>query len=248
MAAALLLIAAGCGHRIPASTPEYDGAARLVDTLSNRNADVLTFKGVGTIQKISGNQSQSFRAAWIGRHPDRLRLVVLAAGRPAVRIATDGRWVHLLDPYNRRQPLRRFAFSQSGLESILGVPVRFSDLIDLLAGRYPLRPFDSIRTVGNAPASNIVELALERKWAGTAQTLVVDSTASTVRETAFFGFGGETLYRIRYEREQAFDQRRVPTRFALESPDGRRLSFRIDRYQENVPVPADTFSLPDPNQ
>jgi outer membrane lipoprotein-sorting protein len=248
----LVCAAAGCGHPShPARHPDPQSAGdprvvRWIASLQEKNTDVRTFKGVGTIRQVRGGQVQSYRAAWIGTHPDRLRLVILAAGRPAVKIATDGKWVTLLDPFNDRKPYRRFAFSQHGIETVFGQAVRFSDLIDLLAGRYPIHPFDTavLRTTGDG--EGVKTVALKRSWKGVAQTVELEASTLQATRIVTLGFGGEAKGAIRLGPERRFGDRSLPERFSFRSADGAQLSFRIDRYEDNVDVPPYVFTLPDP--
>ncbi|MGA9236916.1 MAG: hypothetical protein WBV91_18980, partial [Desulfobacterales bacterium] len=99
-AACFVLVLSACSavNRLP---PEERSTAQLeaqavLEQLALTNASLSSFKGLGGIKLWGPDRpSLSERVAWIVSAPEKLGLVVLAAGRPVVRVAADGQFIYM---------------------------------------------------------------------------------------------------------------------------------------------------------
>jgi hypothetical protein len=241
---------AGCTtlNRLP---PEDRSAAqrdarRVLQQLTRAEDCPATFKGIGRI-KLSAPQRApvSQRAAWVASTPDRLGLVVLAAGRPAVKVAADGTFLYIIDLQDPAHSYTKTPASAGGLGRLVNMPVTVGEVVALLAGRTPVRDHFRAFLQKDRHAKGW-QLILESRWR-VLQRIYLNAERTSVRRMEVIAADGGILYRVDFEEMQTVAGYRVPRRLALSNDDGSRVQLDVDQYQVDVPVSAAMFSLPPPD-
>jgi hypothetical protein len=176
----------------------------------------------------------------------KLSIAVLISGYPAVKLATDGKWLYYLEVHGQDTTFRKIPASDPSLKKLISIPIPSSDLITLLAGRIPMPKFDSAALIEEKATPGYV-LVLKEKWWGVRQKIYYDQSMSEVRQVDIFHRSGLLKYRAEIESMQWINGFQVPLRLRLLTGDGADCLLNIDRYWVNVDLPPDVFVLTPPN-
>jgi hypothetical protein len=219
----------------------------LLSALKVQNNSLRNFKGIGNIRiRQNGHMLLDQRVAWIGENPAKLSIAVLVSGYPAVKLATDGKWLYYLEIAGEDTKFRKIPTSDPSLEKLISIPIPSSDVISFLAGRIPIPEFDqAILTVENATPGYI--LILKERWWGVRQKIYYNPSLSEIRQVDVFYRSGALKYRAVIENLQWINGFQVPLRLRLLNPEGADCQLDIDRYWANVDPSPDVFVLTPPN-
>jgi hypothetical protein len=219
----------------------------LLSVLKTKNNSLRNFKGIGNIQiRQNGRLQLDQRVAWIAEKPVKLSIAVLISGFPAVKLATDGKWLYYLEVHGQDTIFRKIPASDPSLKKLISIPIPSSDVITLLAGQIPLPEFDSAALIEEKAAPGYV-LVLKEKWWGVRQKIYYDESTSAVRQVDVFHRSGSLKYRAEIESMQWINGFQVPLRLRLLTHDGADCLLNIDRYWANVDPPPSVFVLTPPN-
>ena len=248
-----VLFISGCAVFRPAREVEITPAEKvkqvrdLLSVLKTQNDSLKNFKGIGNIQIRQNSRLQlDQRVAWIGERPVKLSIAVLISGYPAVKLATDGKWLYYLEVHGRDTIFRKFQESDPSLKKLISIPISASDVITLLAGQIPMPTFDSAALIEEKTPPGYV-LVLKEDWWGIRQKIYYDQSVSKVRRVDVFHRSGSLKYRAEIESVQSINGFQVPSQLRLLSHDGTDCQLDIDRYWVNVDPPPDVFVLTPPN-
>ena len=247
------LFISGCAVFRPARELEITPADKvnkvrdLLSVLKTKNDSLKNFKGIGNIQiRQNGRLQLDQRVAWIGEKPVKLSIAVLISGYPAVKLATDGKWLYYLEVHGQDTTFQKFKASDPSLKKLISIPIPSSDVITLLAGQIPMPEFDSASLIEEKATPGYV-LILKEKWWGVRQKIYYDQSISEVRQVDVFHRSGSLKYRVKIERLQSINGFQVPSQLRLLTQDGADCLLNIDRYWVNVDPPPDVFVLTPPN-
>jgi hypothetical protein len=247
------LFISGCAVFRPASVLEITPAEKvsqvrdLLSILKTKNDSLKNFKGIGNIQiRQNGRLKLDQRVAWIGEKPVKLSIAVLISGYPAVKLATDGKWLYYLEVHGQDTTFRKFQKSDPNLKKLISIPIPSSDVITLLAGQIPMSKFDSVSLIEEEAGTGYV-LVLKEKWWGVRQKIYYDQSVSEVRRIDVFYRSGSLKYRAEIKNVQSIDGFQVPLQLRLLTHDGADCQLNIDRYWVNVDLPPDVFVLTPPD-
>jgi hypothetical protein len=243
----------GCAVFRPAREPQITPAEKvsqvrdLLSILTTKNDSLKNFKGIGNIRiRQSGRLILDQRVAWIGEKPAKLSIAVLISGYPAVKLATDGKWLYYLEVHGQDTTFRKFQGSDPNLKKLISIPISSSDVITLLSGQIPMPEFDSVSLIEEKASPGYV-LVLKEKWWGVRQKIYYDQSLSGVRRVDVLHRSGALKYRAEIENVQSINGFQVPLQLRLLSHDGADCQLNIDRYWANVDLPPDVFVLTPPN-
>jgi hypothetical protein len=223
-----------------------DEARKQLAILDNTNNGLNTFKGVGKIRLWRDDNVQiAERVVWAGAQPSRLSIVVLFSGQPGPRLATDGRYLYYLDLREKNHPFKKIRTADASLEKILSLPVKSSDIIELLRGRVPLYEFSSAALIRDRSAEDYV-LILEKRRRGVVEKVYLDGNNKNARKIEVFDSNGGLRYRAELKSVQTIEGYRVPLRLEISNEAGEGFLLEIDRYLANAPVSPSMFVLNPP--
>jgi len=243
---------AGCSSLfLKTSEPEELAAmadARMVLlTLSNQNHTLKNFKGIGKI-KIwhKGEKRIDERIAWIGSETVKISIVVLISGHPAIKIASDGKWLYYYEARQGEPLYKKIPATDATLQRIVSVPINPIDIVTLLAGRTPLREHHSalLRRQDSGPGYVLI---LKKRWYGIVEKIYLDEDKTQVRQIEFFNRSGLLIYRARFDEMQAIKKYQVPLRLSISSDEGMGFQLEVQKYWVDVPVSPSMFVLEPPN-
>ena len=242
----------GCAVFRPARELEITPAEKanevrdLLSVLKTQNDALRNFKGIGNIQIRQNSRLQlDQRVAWLGEKPVKLSIAVLISGYPAVKLATDGKWLYYLEVHGQDTTFRKVPASDPSLRKLISIPISASEVITLLTGKIPMPKFDSAALIEERAPPGYV-LVLKEKWWGIRQKIYYDQSISEVRRVDVFQRSGALKYRAEIENRQSINGFQVPLQLRLLTHDGADCLLMIDRYWVNVDPPPSVFVLAPP--
>jgi hypothetical protein len=221
-------------------------AQTLLEALSRQNASLTSFKGLGKISLWqNGQQKFDERVAWIGSGRNKLSIVLMISGYPAVRMTSDGEWFYYYEVGEGKPIYRKIPAREANLKHIVSIPIQADDVLDLLAGRVPLREH-STATLQLSETKQDYILILRKPWWGVVEKIYLDENKTRVRMIEFFSAMGSLIYRVRFEEMQTINGYLVPARLSVSNGKDTDFQLVVNRYYTDVPVTASMFVLNPP--
>jgi len=222
-------------------------ARTLMEALTRQNASLKSFKGLGKAKvRQKGRLKIDERVAWIGSEGNKLSIALMISGFPAVKITSDGKWFYYYEAGQGKPIYKKIPATKASLKHIISIPIQAADIIDLLAGRVPLRGYDSLALYKLDSGRGYI-LALKKWWWGIVEKIHLDETKREVRSVEYYNRIGSLIYRARFEEMQMVNGYRVPARLGISNGDDTDFQLDVYRYATDVPVTASMFVLKPPN-
>ena len=234
---------AGCYSRIPRDSAlsfpsAQDRLSRLLLVIQGKNSAIQSFKGIGRIQLRGAGGTRTSRAAWLGAADGRLRIEFLGLpGQSVARVVFDG--IHLLFFSVTDPDIFQKKSSDPDLKPAVGVSIRASEVITLLAGGVPIYEYDSV-SMETSESSGQETLVFRKRWLGVVEKIFFRET--TIEKVEVFRWGN-TIYQATLNDVRPVDGRSVPFFLAIENPDGRGFSFSVDRQWTGVNLTPAMFDI-----
>jgi hypothetical protein len=221
-------------------------ARMALHALVGQNEKLTSFKGLGKIKVWQdGVKKIDERVAWIGSEPNKLSLVILISGHPTVRMASDGKWFYYYELRQEKPVYQKRPAADLTLQRFVSIPIKTSDIVQLLAGRTPIREHHTARLNRQRSGPGYV-LALKKRWWGTVEKVFLDENKTQVQQIEFFNRSGSLIYRVHLDETQMIEGYQVPARLRISAEEGIGFELEIIRYIVNVPVSPSMFVLKPP--
>ena len=231
----------------PADIAAMAEAREVLHTLGSQNKDLKNFKGIGKIRVWQkGNKRIDEKIAWIGSETVKISIAVLISGHPAIKIASDGKWVYYYETRNGEPLYQKYPATDATLRRIVSVPIKPSDIITLLAGRTPLREHH-IAVLEKQDFGPGYVLILKKRWSGVVEKIYLEEDKSHVRQIEFFSRSGSLIYRARFDEMQVVNSFQVPARLSISSGESMGFQLEVQKYWTGIPVSPSMFILRPPN-
>ena len=220
--------------------PESPEAARILMNLSQKNADLVTFKGTGKVKLWKKDGNQVVRSAWTGARPDKIRIVIQGiTGFPVASMAADGHRLYL-HSYSQ-DSFYEAEIQDPDLEKIVSIPVTAGDIIKLISGGVPIRRYWSSILLP-APSQSGYILSLLGEKGVNVEKIYLDQ-AERVQRIEMFTLKGQLAYRVDLSGETEVEDFRVPSRLVFNNDDGSGFQLDMDNFWPNAPVSSDMFVI-----
>jgi len=246
------VLLAGCSS-LSRKTPGPDDLAALAEArmvlpaLGSKNAKLMNFKGIGNIKvRQNGKIRIDERIAWIGSETVKLSIVVLISGLPAVKIANDGKWFYYYEARQDQPIYKKIPATDATLQRIVSIPIKISDIVQLLAGRAPLRGHHSASLHRQSTGAGYI-LILKKRWWGIVEKVFLAEDKAQVHQVEFFNRFGALIYRARFDEMQIINGYQVPSRLSISDGEGITIQLEIQQYLADVPVSPSMFVLNPPD-
>jgi outer membrane biogenesis lipoprotein LolB len=219
-------------------------AEAMLTRLSQANQNLLDFKGIGNLKLSHAGQIQSGRLAFAGSIPAKLRLDVMGSpGQHLATLASDGKWFYML--FHDENRFYKQRASDSALERLVSLPVTISDIIDILAGRVPIRTHGAAFLLDGQKGGHILEL--KNPWGRTRQRIFIHGSQKEVSGYEVVNENGSLAYRVEFIESQVIDGHRVPKVLVISDDRNERLDLKVERFWANAAIAPSGFVLSDPN-
>jgi uncharacterized protein YceK len=234
-------------------TPEEQDPAKIaearivISTLKNKNTALKNFKGIGKIKVWDEGKIQiDERVAWIGSEPAKISIAVLISGYPAIKLAADGEWFYYLEVQGNQNIYKKIPAPNADLKRVMSISIHSNDVITLLAGRVPIREYNSAYLKEDDTGAGYV-LILKKRWCGIVEKIYIDRAKSKVRQLEVFSRAGSLVYRAILEKVRDIQGYGIPFRLKISNDDGADFQLDIDRYWANISVSPSMFVLIPPD-
>ena len=254
-ASIIVLIAAllaGCSS-FSRKTSEPEELAAMAEArmvllvLGSQNEKLTNFKGIGKIKVWqNGEKRIDEKIAWVGSEAAKLSIAVLIAGHPAIKMASDGKWFYYYEARDGKPFYKKTRATDATLQRIVSVPIKISDIVQLLAGRAPLREHHTAMLHRQSSGTGYV-LTLRKRWSGIVEKVYLGQDKAQVHQIEFFNRAGALIYRARFDEIQIIKGYQVPSRLSISSGEGLGFQLEIQRYLADVPVSPSMFVLNPPD-
>jgi outer membrane protein assembly factor BamE (lipoprotein component of BamABCDE complex) len=176
------LFLASCG--LKPTTGDENQTFGLISALLSKNKELESYKGIGRVRIMNQDGTLSARIAWmVSGH--KLRTEVLGVlGQPMISMAYDNKYLYL-NLHQQNQFYRR-ASDNPDLEPIISIPIRSKDLIDLLAGRIPIRNHHLAYMEKTATGYVLI---LKKWWGDLCEKIYLDDIKSHVEKIEMYDQG-----------------------------------------------------------
>ncbi|MEE8398800.1 MAG: hypothetical protein V3S89_07325 [Desulfobacterales bacterium] len=218
----------------------------LLSGLAERNSTLRTFKGVGrfTLWQGGGIQTRQ-RAAWAGAVPGSFRMVVLASGRPVIKLACNGKWLTYHDLRPSPSVFSKVPVINGSLKRLVSIPIRANDLLTLLTGRIPVHRHHSARFIRHETDEG--DVLVLKKWWRIREKIHFTKNTNVPYKVEVFDLAGSLLYSAQLERIQQVDSFQIPMKITItDGTNQAGIQLIVDRYMPNVTVAESMFVLSPP--
>jgi len=234
----LVTLITGCTPPKPETDPERDTQAMAwAMEARQQNQDITTTKGQGRLTLMLAHGKERFRLAWAAQGPNKLRLTLLSSAHPVETIAASGEWVSIVSHTGRHSP-KSTPSTDPDLSPYINLPVRLSDMIHILLGRFPLRPFDR---AWFSP-ENSQTVCTSQNFSSLIQEIQFDDEKKIAAIT-LLEKGKSMVLGIEYIRYQAREGRVMPETMRLKDKDGNTLELTLSQILPNATVKPSVFRL-----
>jgi hypothetical protein len=234
----------GCSTLTPSQVvhaPDSPEVAKILLNLRHVNADLSTFKGTGKIKLWKKDSVQVVRTAWTGARPDKIRIVIQGiTGFPVASMAADGNWFYLLS-YSQ-DSFYKAEVRNPDLEKLVSIPVTAGDVIALVSGVVPIRPYLS-STLMQLPAESGYVLSLVGERGVGIEKIYLDQARMQVHRIEMFTPKGQLAYRVDIHGETEAEGFRVPAMLIFNNDDGSGFQLDVDKFWPNAAVSPDMFVI-----
>lgn len=219
----------------------------LLTAIDNRNKTLKKFKGIGKLTLWEkGRKRVDERAAWVCSEPVSIRLAILAAGNPILRVAGNGEYLYVQGYRDNQVTFDRIRTSDPSLKSALSVPLKISEVIRILSGRLPSGDYRWTTVEKRRDGSGYLLTA--EKWSGNYQKVSTGGDRGDIEKIALFDFYDALRYSITFTGMHDQGPYRVPETIAIFNPAGKIFELQIDQYMTDIAVSPEMFELAIPGE
>ncbi|CAB1069189.1 hypothetical protein D1AOALGA4SA_578 [Olavius algarvensis Delta 1 endosymbiont] len=233
-------------QRQPPDAAAQAEARALLAVIGSRNTGLNNFKGRGAIKVWQKGQLKfKEKIFWIGSGTDKVRVVLTLGGYPAVKMASDGKWFYYYEVAAGDPIYKKIAASNANLKRILSISIHTDDVLSLLAGRVPIREYNSALLEPAETGPGYV-LILKKRWWGIRQKIYLDPSKRHVRQVEFYSRSGSLIYRARFDEMQPVKEYLVPARLNITNGSDANFELDIKDFWADVAVEPSMFVLNPP--
>lgn len=236
----LSMLFSGCASLTPAVDPGLtEKAEAMARNAKNINRDILSSKGTGRVRIITETDTQAYKFAWAAAFPNKIRITFMVSGLPVETVVATGSRVSFISHTGSHKPYTTQA-KDPDMNEMIKVPVRLSELVALLLGRLPLKPYDAAAFSSGDPSMKTIRL--RKYWSGTRQTLFLDRDNQPAGLDTTGPEGG-LLYDLDIISVKNVDSHAIPSRIEMSDGGQRRISLTLLHIQVNPDIKESVFRL-----
>jgi hypothetical protein len=229
----------------PLTVEELAAAAAAREVLAKldaRNPGLSAVKGLGSFSVWQQNSAQRARIAWVGKRPDKLRLLLRdISGVPIATLANDGTWFYL-DAHSEGRFYRKSARDDT-LRRLLAVAISTEEVVLLLSGRIPLRPFQTA-VLQPEPVSGAEVVRLQDSKGRLVEKIYLDPAGQGgVRRIEMFDNGDTLLYGVDFSGSLNVSGYLFPSALTVFNAAQPVFRLQIERCWVNPELTAEVFRL-----
>lgn len=234
----VLLTEPGCALLGLQSGKQTDPHAEdIIHRIHAFNAQISTSKGTGELTLIRGFYKEKYKIAWAAQSPNRLRMTLLMSGHPVETIASTGQWVTFVSHTGAHKPHSAVS-TDPDLDPYINIPLRLSELVSLLLGKVPERPFDRAWILPENPDT----VFASQSFSSEIQEWLTDETGRITRYRVL-NKKMNVIFGIWYSQFFKRDNFILPGSVTIKDKDQRIMEISLKNLMPNIPVKESVFRL-----
>lgn len=238
----LIFFLTGCQSMRPKTDPLLDKEAFSMALDARQvNQDILTSKGFGFIRLKTSNGTDHFSIAWAAKYPNKLRVVFMLSGHPVETIIATGKEVSFVS-HTGQHPDHVSNSADPDLDSYIDVPIKLSDIVSILLGRFPVKQFDDAYFDPTDPTRSTI--ALRQQPDGLMQRLYF-TPDKKLHSLAPSNFDGNSTIKLKIIKTETHATHEIPVHFEVHEKSDVTMSLNIRRFIPNPPIKESVFLLTD---
>lgn len=219
-------------------------ALELIQTLKNRNKNLLYFKGTGRFILRQENRVLSARVAWIGFYPKKLRIALLnPIGQPLVTLSADGQNLYVISHSNNQ--FHKTSSANPNLSQLISIPITVQELISILTARLPVREFYQAGLNVKESSKEYV-LTLTPKWRGVTEKIFLDAEDRSILRIEMYNRSDFLIYRVVFKEMLPVAEHNFPKKIEISDDKENSFELEVDHYWADVPLESSMFVLSPP--
>lgn len=235
---AVMLTGPGCAMLGPQFGKQTDTHAEdIINRIQTFNAQISTSRGTGELTLTRGFRRETYKIAWAAQAPNRLRMTLLMSGHPVETIASTGQWVTFVSHTGAHKPHSAVS-ADPDLDPYINIPLRLSELVSLLLGKVPERPFDRAWIVPEKPDTVFASQSFSPKI----QEFLTDKTGRPIRYRVL-DKKMNVILGIWYSQFFIRDNFILPGVITMKDGDQRVMKISLKNLMPNIPVKESIFRL-----
>ncbi len=234
------MILSGCMPLRPTTDPLMDQKAfSLSNEMRSFNRHITASRGKGWAKLETPGKTDRYRMAWAAVFPDKIRITFLLSGNPVETVISTGEKISFIS-HTGKHDLYISDSKDPDLKDYLEVPVKMSELISILLGRFPLMNFDDayFSPLDSSPAVIITR----QKEKGQTQHLNFNSDGKISRIQSMDSFG-KPLYEIHVLEYKTHGSDDIPIKLQIKDRENRMLTLDISDFEPNPIIKDAVFQL-----
>ena len=226
----------------PKTDPLMDQKAfSLSNGARSYNQDIAASRGKGWAKLETQTRTERYRIAWAAVAPDKARITFLLSGNPVETVISTGKDINFVS-HTGKHSLYTHTSEDPDMENYLEVPVKMSELISILLGRFPLKKFDD--TYFSPSDSSLTTIVTRQKEKKGTQHLNFDGHGKINRIQSMDIYGAP-LYEILLLEYKPHETRDIPVKLRIKDNENRMLTLDITDFEPNPPIKDSVFQLTD---
>lgn len=237
---ALGLLFSSCMPLRPKTDPLMDQKAMaLANGARSYNRDIESSRGKGWAKLETPTKTERYRIAWAAVSPNKARITFLLSGNPVETVISTGKDISFLS-HTGKHSLHTRNSENPDMEDYLEVPVKMSEIISILLGRFPLKAFDDVYF---SPSSQATLVTRQKDQDGL-QHLTLDPHGNLNRIQSLDIYGAP-LYDILVLEYQSRGSREIPVKLRIQDSEAGMLTLDITDFEPNPLIKDSVFQLTD---
>ncbi len=236
----ILVSLTGCNTLRPDPNPVLDNKAlKYTIQAKSYNRHILASKGMGWINLKTSNKTDRFKIAWAAVFPNKIRITFLLFGHPVETIIATGQKVMFISHKGEHSP-HTVNSKNIDLENYIKIPVKLSDIIMMLLGRFPIKEFDDVYF--SPKDSSHSTIALWKDWKGIGQYLTVDEQGQLtgIQNT---NFKDQLLYDMNIIDYKTYSENSIAAEVHIIDAQNRTMMLKITSFKVNPAIKDSVFRL-----
>lgn len=234
----VILIGPGCallGHKFGKQTDTH--AKNIINRIQTFNAQISTSKGTGELILTRGFRKEKYKIAWAAQSPNRLRMTLLMSGHPVETIASTGQWVTFVSHTGAHKPHSAVS-TDPDLDPYINIPLRLSELVSLLLGKVPKRPFDLAWILAEKPDT----VFASQSFSSEIQEWLTNESGITTRYRVL-DKNMDAIFGIWYSQYFKRDNFILPGVITIKDREQGVMKISLKNIMPNIPIKESVFRL-----
>lgn len=212
-------------------------AEDIINRVQAFNAQMTTSKGTGKLTLTQGFRKEKYKIVWAAQSPNRLRMTLLMLGHPVETIASTGQWVTFVSHTGAHKPHSAVS-TDPDLNPYINIPLRLSELVNLLLGKVPERPFDRAWIRPENPDTVFASQSFSSKT----QEWLTNKSGITTRYRVL-DENMNVIFGIWYSQFFKRDDFILPGVITIKDGDQRIMEISLKNFMPNIPIKESVFRL-----